>query len=104
MGFSSSSRKHSDSFLSQSPGETDLEDIGHGGLFPPLPPASPQNVTEEPLKEGPWLLQLAGGCFAALKKKEKKNPWAFSLYLLISAFNSKSLISRIGLSTAYVFL
>lgn len=56
-------------------------------------------MRKEPLKEETWLPQLAGDRLSALK-----NPWAFSLYLLISAFNSKSLVSGIGLSAAYAFL
>lgn len=93
---------HSDSFLLLSWEETDLEDAG---LFPPLPPPlpqpSPQNVREEPLSGGSLApaAQLAGDMLSALK-----NPWAFSLYLLISAFRSKSLRSGIGLSAADVFL
>lgn len=89
---------HSDSFLLLSGGETDLDDIGHRSFY-----SSSSGFTskckEQPLKEETWLLQLAGDRLSALKKKSLG-----ILYLLISAFNSKSLISRIGLSTAYVFL
>lgn len=93
---------HSDSFLVLSAEETDLEDIGHG----PFPSSSSSSSSsactskcKEALKQETWLPQLAGDRLSALK-----NPCAFSLYLLISAFNSKSLISGIGLSGASVFL